>query len=69
MGAIPCGCNFTSPKICPQWELSKMNDRLMYIKSFDQFYNTVGENIIAIATTKIRNNYAIIQSFIFPILR
>jgi hypothetical protein len=28
---------------------------------------TVGENIIA--TTKIRNNYAAIQSLIFPILR
>ena len=27
---------------------------------------TVGENIIA--TTKIRNNYGAIQSFIFPIL-
>ena len=31
------------------------------------FLNTVGENIIA--TTKIRNNYVAIQSFIFPILR
>ena len=29
------------------------------------FYNTVGENIIA--TTKIRNNYGAIQSFIFAI--
>ena len=28
--------------------------------------STVGENIIA--TTKIRNNYGAIQSFIFPIL-
>jgi hypothetical protein len=28
---------------------------------------TVGENIIA--TTKIRNDYGAIQSFIFPILR
>ena len=28
---------------------------------------TVGENIIA--TTKMRNNYGAIQSFIFPILR
>ena len=28
---------------------------------------TVGENIIA--TTKIRNNYGAIQSFIFPLLR
>ena len=28
---------------------------------------TVGENIIA--TTKIRNNYGAIQTFIFPILR
>ena len=28
---------------------------------------TVGENIIA--TTKIRNNYVTIQSFILPILR
>ena len=28
---------------------------------------TVDENIIA--TTKIRNNYGAIQSFIFPILR
>ena len=28
---------------------------------------TVGENIIV--TTKIRNNYIAIQSFIFPILR
>ena len=28
---------------------------------------TVGENIIA--TTKIRNNYVAIKSFIFPILR
>ena len=31
------------------------------------YLNTVGENIIA--TTKIRNNYGPIQSFIFPILR
>ena len=29
--------------------------------------STVGKNIIA--TTKIRNNYGAIQSFIFPILR
>ena len=31
------------------------------------FKHTFGENIIA--TTKIRNNYGAIQSFIFPILR
>ena len=34
--------------------------------SFNQI-NTVFENIIV--TTKIRNNYCVIQSFIFPILR
>ena len=31
------------------------------------FNFTVGENIIA--TTKIRNNYGAIQTFIFPIFR
>jgi hypothetical protein len=37
-----------------------------FLSSTLNLQHTVGENI---ATTKIRNNYGAIQSFIFPILR
>ena len=40
---------------------------VVYMPVADALGNTVGENIIA--TTKIRNNYGAIQSFIFLILR
>ena len=45
-----------------EWETRFIDAALSF-----QDPGTVGENIIA--TTKILNNYAAIQSFIFPILR
>ena len=57
--------NFVAKSQC--W-LRKTNTAINYIIIYYYFINlyTAGENIIA--TTKIRNNYVAIQSFIFPIL-
>ena len=40
---------------------------LAWVRTITLQLRTVGENIIA--TTKVRNNYGAIQSFIFTILR